>query len=875
MIQENSNDFFRFHVAADGVCEIAINNVFLNFEQLSQGGDCLRGLARDRVFRITGRSSTEAYFCLGFWLTHWQVAELIGIGAKPGDEQLRFDLRKEQAVSPKKWLHCHVDAQGRNVAEICSADSENGRWSGEDLALGTPSQLFFSDSGSLHLTGSGSVWMYMQLGISAALAGIRDVFISKPLLPYEIHVTADGVCEACAVRQNSKDGVIVGILGDPNSGKSVFSRNFALTIRNVMPHWFTSWIYDCDLASPTPEWYLNDQEGTGEQRQNIKKKWTPELERKAAADLRILRHNLDLTLADMPGGKKCGEELDRIPSETRAAMMAQCDAFIVLCRQDRQQEIYDAWRLALSKYQLEDRIIARIVSADPEAGFAILSPLKTDCTGEFSATVSGLDRKKDRAAIVRVMRSGLLPLIKHLSYIRVARDAQAACTQPFLTGVRGTRYGAAARSALSGKVFTAGQYSSFNHSTNMHAEMNVLSFAANSGEPDVDVLAIACSKSEKAIPCGVCRQVMLEHAQRTSRDFDVVMATSDLRFRSAKVSELLPDSWQAASAAAAAGDSRTLTPAPELFPDEQCRTGAACWEKNAAGEMLSLIWDPGFTPNSVLKKIKYIKIDDAWRKLPHAFTESPRYQKFLIDHRCNSLQFPQFAFVNRSALRGFRNPRPLEAAEKELLKKLEDSLFAPAGIDLSSQVFVFGSRLLGMSRPDSDHDLIVRASADQVSKLRSRALECLRAGILQLPERSASLRYLNDAWPGPETLAESRRYCESLQYGDSQISLMFVPPEDDGPAFASEPVCLGRRRVVGTVCEDSRAPFKRSESILETPGGVYIRLLCYHKAGNLLRKGDRVAVCGNYFETAASSGTAAEATLLLGNAAVDNIVWMK
>ena len=85
------------------------------------------------------------------------------------------------------------------------------------------------------------------------------------------------------------------------------------------------------------------------------------------------------------------------------------------------------------------------------------------------------------------------------------------------------RYGARGASA-DGRTFLSGQYSSFNHVTNVHAEQAVLAAAAAAGAADVVAMAVASSEpGVTARPCGICRQVMSEHTARTRRDFTVVM----------------------------------------------------------------------------------------------------------------------------------------------------------------------------------------------------------------------------------------------------------------------------------------------------------------------------------------------------------------
>ena len=193
-----------------------------------------------------------------------------------------------------------------------------------------------------------------------------------------------------------------------------------------MPAEFTTWIYDCDLASPTPDWYLNDSEGTREIRESIKQKWTSDLELKAAHDLATLRGNLDLTLADMPGGRGHDADWQGIPTPTRAAMLEACDGYIVICKQSDQvdpDDVYADWHKALEEYHLEDRIVARIVSSGPEKDFTV-SSLGRDEGGIFTAAITGLDRNKDRDTVIRCMTAQLGPLIQYLSDRRGVRAAE-------------------------------------------------------------------------------------------------------------------------------------------------------------------------------------------------------------------------------------------------------------------------------------------------------------------------------------------------------------------------------------------------------------------------------------------------------------------
>jgi cytidine deaminase len=131
----------------------------------------------------------------------------------------------------------------------------------------------------------------------------------------------------------------------------------------------------------------------------------------------------------------------------------------------------------------------------------------------------------------------------------LVQAARSGVEQAFLTKPGDTRYGAAVLTA-SGKTFNAGQYSSFNHITNVHAEMAAIIIATMAGEPDVVALALVCTgfPDKPARPCGVCRQFLYEHCVRTGWDILVVMAGfAGKAVECDSVSTLLPKSWIASS----------------------------------------------------------------------------------------------------------------------------------------------------------------------------------------------------------------------------------------------------------------------------------------------------------------------------------------
>lgn len=849
---------------------------------------------------LTGKAPAEAYLAAGYWAVRAGVRSLVYTD-KTGKDPVSLPVNGDAAETreEKRWLRLEVGEGGDSVATIVPSTRSDGKWTANELRLDVPAALPPGIS-LLRATGWGRMAMYANIGCSAALAGIPEVLVRKPQAPYDIRVGSDGKSGSRA-RAGSKRGIVVGILGDPNSGKSVFARALDVAVERVRPAWAENWIYDCDTASPTPDWYREAcQSGNpgieneaASARDSGKTEWTPEMQRRCADDLATLRTNLDLVIADMPGGKHAKDEDRRkgnpdfhcrIPDEDRAGMMRQCDAFVVLCRtidtvtgEPCADSIYEGWRDELAKCGLADRIVARIDSADHKAPFRVEGFVQGD-DGLVRGTISGLDRHRSSASLGAALAEGAGPLLRLLFALGPAREARPAAALAFLTGDKGTRYGAAARSASSGRIFRAGQYSSFNHSTNIHAEMGALARAAAEGEPDVDVLAVAWTGDGLATPCGVCRQVMAEHARRTGRDFDVAMVPSSGPPVVRRVSELLPLVWEARGGRAGrdAADARDGRGVDARFAETSARTGGEFVEpapKTGSGRLLGLVWDEAFAPAVALAKIKYAERPDGlWDKLPHAFTEAAAYRRELADLRRAAPGLPGLATVpanvgEKSKVR-FRNPVPLPREEAELFGR---ELFAPAGIDAGVGVLLTGSRALGMDRPGSDWDLVVRAAPEAVAALRVRVAELVAAGKAAVPEESGSVRLLRTSFPGGiDRLLAEGRWADTFTFSGRRVSLLFVPAGNPGPAFPAMPRAAGRECVGGRIEDASGSPFKRSESLLRTEDGRLLRLLCYHKLGNLLKVGDRVVASGILCRRCGG----APDTLLLANLFTDKLVWL-
>lgn len=398
--------------------------VFIDPERLDELRVGLAFRAKDRKVVLTGRGSVETYLAAGYYsvLAHASRISFQALGAGSPVELPSCSSREPME---KPWVSFCTEQDGCIRADILTASDASRKWSGADLQLPRPAAIP-SGTLSLRVRGRGSVTMYANIGCSAALAGVREVIVEKPQASYGIRIGEDGTGRT-PPRAGTKSGAVVGILGDPNSGKSVFSRALDLALFSALPAGMESWIYDCDLASPTPDWFLSKHHGTKREksravREALKAAWTPEEEKVCAELLAVLRTNLDLVIADMPGGRHPMEEDIRkgnafrplrIPTGTRAAMMRQCDAFVVICREDRSDEIFEGWRESLAEHGLADRIVARIDSTDPD-GAVRFSGFSRDCDGVVHGCAFGLDRNKDAAEIGSALLLDAKPLLTRL-----------------------------------------------------------------------------------------------------------------------------------------------------------------------------------------------------------------------------------------------------------------------------------------------------------------------------------------------------------------------------------------------------------------------------------------------------------------------------
>lgn len=317
-------------------------------------------------------------------------AEVVSIRQEPSLEIRVFSRSNAgHSIPPPPWLSILPKDDRSATLKISTTPHRRETATGLDLGL-------FSlppDTDSLILAGNGANWMYGHLGAVAAARGIGTVFYDSPRESAWVGVGFANAGEL-RPRPRHKDhpGLVLGILGDPNSGKSVFAKLLASLVARSFPE---SWTYDCDHASPTPNWFVEAaRQGRKAEvlpvRERQKRDWTPEMEAHIARELSNLRSNIELTIADLPGGNHRTQPPQRVPPG-REVILREVDAFILLGRTG-EPHIIQAWREELRAHHLEDRVIAEVDSCSPDKPFS----LQLWQEGRLlKGTASGLDRSQD------------------------------------------------------------------------------------------------------------------------------------------------------------------------------------------------------------------------------------------------------------------------------------------------------------------------------------------------------------------------------------------------------------------------------------------------------------------------------------------------
>jgi len=181
---------------------------------------------------------------------------------------------------------------------------------------------------------------------------------------------------------NEENGTAIGIVGDPNSGKSVFTYLLTSIARESGYDVFRQ---EGDYAAPTPEWFfISRLHGTVEVANKIRKmlktSWEDRQAQFIAESVERLKKTFKNVIVDLGGGRPPHE---RVTPQLKK-ILEKIDKVIIVCPKNRFRECVDGWIKELKQKAPHVKISAIIQSTlDPN-----------DRSGDYGEyyTVYGLDR---------------------------------------------------------------------------------------------------------------------------------------------------------------------------------------------------------------------------------------------------------------------------------------------------------------------------------------------------------------------------------------------------------------------------------------------------------------------------------------------------
>lgn len=248
----------------------------------------------------------------------------------------------------------------------------------------------------LYLTGSASVEIYARIAHRAVQCGVprivcvspRDGYVSVWPVGSPINQIDRVVMEWTHGQIAPRRHVALGVVGDPNCGKSVLSRVFYYAAKRA-GYW--SWRFDSDGQSPTPEWYLTLSRTAPREAKKLRDEqkipWSSEMEASLADHLKTARNFLEILIVDLPGGDHRVSPPQRIPPG-RERIFEKLDRIVIVYRREGSPA---PWREALDKIDLSGRIVAEITSCNPQA-LPRFNLIRGE-TGLWQGEATGLDRQ--------------------------------------------------------------------------------------------------------------------------------------------------------------------------------------------------------------------------------------------------------------------------------------------------------------------------------------------------------------------------------------------------------------------------------------------------------------------------------------------------
>lgn len=204
--------------------------------------------------------------------------------------------------------------------------------------------------------------------------------------------------ERLIVGGTPKAAITFGIVGFPNSGKSVLTKLMGTATAKAG---VSCWPFEADPASPTPWWYVELQQSSpsraDEIRNAYKVDWTPQMQAEVARRLGNSRRFFDRVIVDLPGGDMGNQAGPQPIPRGREALFAQVDRVIILRRPDRRDNT-GIWIEALKAHGFGDRVHAVIDSVDVHDSPNLVLEPDPSPEGWLVGRACGLSRDADFSA---------------------------------------------------------------------------------------------------------------------------------------------------------------------------------------------------------------------------------------------------------------------------------------------------------------------------------------------------------------------------------------------------------------------------------------------------------------------------------------------
>jgi len=414
--------WYQVTYPADGTSQISLKigpNRYWSPGVLSSSPLPFGELAGRRV-RVTGPGPAWMYAHIG--------AGLGTAGVEPEYEALS---QEGASADPSDCIHSlqreGFGQRGRAFLRVDARQDRKPAWQVIESCLhGAFDSLVVDRPQELVATGIMGNRGYLRLGYLSGRLGLRRLVVLQPNAGMVLaHHAPEAVGEFWApghaelsLAGQSGPGLVVGIIGDPNQGKSVLS---AVLNQHRIRTRGEGWRLDCDGQSPTPPWYLNihrSDPATAEQVRGapgFKRDWTHEMELDLARQLKALRSFFPVALADLPGGihPKSGSDkpVQRVP-DGREVIFREVDRFILVDSEKKRSE--SGWLEALGRHGLADRLVAVVLSGEPEAEGSMSFDGGGENGGVIRLRASGLDRRHDPGELAARMDPAIGTLWDHV-----------------------------------------------------------------------------------------------------------------------------------------------------------------------------------------------------------------------------------------------------------------------------------------------------------------------------------------------------------------------------------------------------------------------------------------------------------------------------